>query len=243
MGAIQRVLHMVYPPQCIGCGEVMGDDGGLCGPCWRDTAFITGLVCDRCGTPLPGDASDQSRDIVCDECLKTARPWHQGRAVFLYKENGRRMVLGLKHGDRTDMAAALSTWMARTGSAFFQPGMVIAPVPLHWRRLFKRRYNQSALLAENIARLAGMAYCPDLLQRNRATPSMEGKNRDARFENVARAISAHPRHKAKLNGKHIVIVDDVLTSGATFAACTEACLSAGADHVSVLALARVNRDA
>jgi predicted amidophosphoribosyltransferase len=118
----------------------------------------------------------------------------------------------------------------------------VAPVPLHWLRLIRRRYNQAALLSAGLARAAGLEHCPDLLLRRRATPSQEGRGRDGRFANLAEALVLHPRRAARVEGRHVLLVDDVMTSGATFAAAAEACLAGGALDVSVLALARVSKD-
>ena len=98
---LQAVLQMIYPPQCISCDALVTSDFGLCGKCWRETPFIAGLVCDQCGTPLPGE--DPGHAVHCDDCLLIARPWDQGRAALLYKDNARKMVLQMKHGDRTDL--------------------------------------------------------------------------------------------------------------------------------------------
>lgn len=185
--------------------------------------------------PFPGQ--DPGHPVHCDDCLRVARPWAQGRAAILYQDNGRDLVLALKHGDRLDLAPAAARWMHRAALPMLEPGMMVAPVPLHWWRLIRRRYNQSALLSAGIARLAGLDHCPDLLQRPRRTPTQDGKSRDARFANMQGALRLHPRRSAM--GRHVLIVDDVMTSGATLAAAAEACLAGGAAKVSVVALARV----
>ena len=238
---MQAALHVIWPPQCISCGAPVTTDFGLCGPCWRQTPFVSGLVCDLCGTPLPGE--DPGHPVQCDDCLTIARPWTQGRAALLYKDNGRQMVLSLKHGDRLDLARPAAAWLARSAAPMLLPGTIVAPVPLHWRRLVMRRYNQSALLSKGLARLAGLQHCPDLLQRRRATPSQEGRSRDDRFANLSGALSLHPRHRVKVKDRPVLLVDDVMTSGATLAAAAEACLAAGATRVSVAVLARVAKDA
>lgn len=240
MKGLQAALHMIYPPQCIACDALVTTDFGLCGPCWRDTPFVSGLVCDLCGTPLPGE--DGGSPVHCDDCLMIARPWSQGRAAMLYGGKGRDLVLGLKHADRLDLARPLGAWLARAATPILRPGMLIAPVPLHWQRLFKRRYNQSAILAAEVARLAAMDHCPDLLQRKRPTGTQDGRNRDCRFANVQDAIALHPRRAKLAEGRHILLVDDVMTSGATLATCAEACLAGGASEISVLVLSRVAKD-
>ena len=237
---MQAALHLIYPPQCLSCDARVTTDFGLCGECWRATPFITGLVCHQCGTPLPGQ--DTGHLETCDDCLTIARPWSQGRAALLYKDNARHLVLALKHGDRLDLARPAATWLLKSVQPMLLPNMLVAPIPLHWLRLIKRRYNQSALLSGALAKLAHLDHCPDLLIRLRHTPSQEGRSRDARFANLANSLAIHPRRTNLAAGRHILLIDDVMTSGATFAAAAEACVAAGASGVSVLALARVAKD-
>ena len=234
---MQRALRLIYPPQCLSCGERVVEEGGLCAACWSGAGFIGGLVCDKCGVPLVG--ADDGEAAYCDDCLTIARPWRRGRAVMTYGNTARRIALQLKYGDRLDIARPAGLWMARAAQSILVPGMVVAPVPLHWLRLFRRRYNQAALLADRVARELGLGYCPDLLIRARRTESQEGRDREARFANMAAAIRAHPGRRRRLAGRHVLLVDDVFTSGATLAAAAEACLAGGAEAVSILVLARV----
>ena len=238
---LQAALHLLYPPQCLSCDALVTTDFGLCSTCWRDTPFITGLVCDLCGVPLPGE--DPGHPVHCDDCLTIARPWTRGRAALLYKDNGRKLVLALKHGDRLDLARPAAGWMARAAAPILRPDMVVAPVPLHWLRLLKRRYNQAALLSGALAKAAGLGHCPDLLIRRRNTHSQEGRDRDGRFANLAGALRVNPARGWQIAGRSVLLVDDVMTSGATLAAATEACLASGASQVSVVVLARVAKDA
>lgn len=194
-------------------------------------------VCVDCGTPLVGAAV--TGGDRCDECMVIARPWKQGRAALLYCGKGRDLILALKHGDRPDIARPAGIWMARAASDLIQPQTLVVPVPLHWRRLVRRRFNQSALLARALAREAKVACCPDLLQRTRATPPLDGRGRDERFAVLRGALTVSRRRRLVLQGRPILLVDDVMTSGATFAAATEACLAAGSGPVCVVSLARV----
>lgn len=238
---LQAALHVLYPPQCISCGELVTSDFGLCGECWRQTPFIAGLVCDRCGVPLPGD--DTQEIAACDDCMAIARPWGQGRAALLYRDNGRSLVLALKHGDRMDLARPASGWLLQAARPMIRPGMLVVPVPLHWFRLFRRKYNQAALLSKGLAALAGLDHCPDALVRRRTTGTQEGRTRDGRFANMADAFRVPQARAALVEDRDILLVDDVMTSGATLAAATEALFQTGARSVDVVALARVAKDA
>lgn len=239
--ALQMAVRLVYPPRCTLCGVAVEDAFGLCGPCWRDTPFITGLVCDLCGAPLPGEAGPEA--VHCDDCLVVARPWTQGRAVMRYDGNGRRLVLALKHGDRHDVVRPAGKWLAQSARPLLSGDALIAPIPLHWMRLLSRRFNQSALLSRALAREAGLSHIADLLVRHRRTRSLKGLDRATRHATLDGAIRVSPRHAPRLRGARVVLVDDVMTSGATFSAAAQACLAAGAADVCILALARAVRDA
>lgn len=238
---MQTLLHAVFPPECLGCGALVESDFSICGACWSDTPFIFDASCDLCGVGLNGQAAGDER-LLCEPCHAAGRPWEAGRAVFHYAGAGRKLVLGLKHGDRAEVARAAGPWMARAGADLWHDDPLLVPIPLHWRRLAKRRFNQSALLAASVARATGLCAVGNALIRPRATGSQDGRNHDERFANVADAIRAHPRHGKALNGRAVVLVDDVFTSGATFAAAAEACRAAGASPIRVIALARVARD-
>ena len=235
----QMLMHAVFPPECLSCRARVASDDGLCGPCWRDTAFIIGAVCDGCGVPLHGDV--QSGDL-CDACLHIARPWSHGRAVMLYRDRGRALVLALKHGDRHDIVRPAGKWLAQVAGPIMPRDAVVIPVPLHWTRMVRRRYNQSALIAKAMARELSAPFCADALVRTRATASLDGKTREERFQEVRGAIRIHPNRGHIIARRSVVLVDDVMTSGATLAACTEACLASQASEVCVVTLARVAKD-
>ncbi len=238
---LQTALNLIYPPQCLMCDALVGEPFQLCGTCWRTTPFISGLVCDTCGAPLMGE--DAGHAETCDDCLTIARPWQRGRAALLYRDGARRLVLALKHGDRQDLVHPATRWMAQAARPILDPDMLIVPIPAHWLRLLRRRYNQAALLANRLGQTLSLQVAPDALIRTRATKVQDGMTRDDRFRNISGAFTQHPKRGALLRGRSVLLVDDVMTSGATFAAATEACHAAGAARVSVLALARVAKDA
>ena len=235
---MQSALRLLYPPQCLNCRALVESDHALCAACWRDTPFIGGLVCDACGIPVAG--SPDTEGALCDDCLRLPRPWQQGRAAMLYGGTARRLILGLKHGDRLELAGACGRWLASAARPILTPGMLVAPVPLHWSRLLKRRYNQAAVLAQALARAEGLEHCPDLLIRRRRTAG-QGGNLTLRHTNLEDALALHPRRGARAAGRRVLLVDDVMTSGATLSAAADACLAGGATRVDVAVLARVTR--
>ncbi len=238
---LQSVIRAIYPAQCVACDAPTEAEFGLCGSCWRETKFIGGLICDTCGTPLPGE--DRGEVIQCDDCMTIARPWYRGRAALIYTGIGRRLVLSLKHGDRTDLARPAAMWMTRVVRPLLKENTVLVPVPLHWIRLARRRYNQAALLVHALGKAVDRPVCADALLRPKKTKALEGHNRDARFAVLADAIMPNPNRTAQIAGKSVLLVDDVMTSGATLAACAEAATAAGAADVSIVTLARVVKDA
>ncbi len=239
---LQSLIQSIYPPQCVLCDARTTVDFALCGPCWAETPFVDGGCCNRCGAPLAGFDPDEA-DVLCDDCISIARPWTKGRAALVYSGKARHLVLSLKHGDRTYLARAAGPWIARAGKEILLPNSLVVPIPLHRFRLLKRKYNQAAELAEWVSRSAQVDVLADGLIRPNRTAPLENYNRDQRFEAMQGAIIVNPKRVDMLKGRQIVLVDDVMTSGATFSAATEACYSAGADDVCVLALARVVKDA
>jgi predicted amidophosphoribosyltransferase len=228
------LIDAVYPPRCLACTTATERAHGLCPACWADTHFIAGPVCGRCGVPLIGaEGAD-----ACETCTRHPPAWDRGAAALVYAGAGRRMVLGLKHGDRLDLVRPLAGWMAAAGRGLIADAEIVAPVPLHWTRLVRRRYNQSAELGRALARAAGRRFVPDLLTRRRATAPQDG-GREARAANQAGAFALARRHAGAVAGRRVLLVDDVLTSGATLSGCAEVLKAGGAAGVDVLALARV----
>ncbi len=235
---LQSLVAVLYPAECVLCRVPVGTDFGLCPACLLETPFMAGPVCPTCGVPaLQGDTPADG--LVCDDCIALARPWGRARAVFQYAGNARRLVLALKHGDRLDLVRACAPWMAQTARPLVQPDSVIVPVPLHPWRQFRRRYNQAAELARALARQIDRPYAPQALVRHRQTPSLDHRSRADRMAILQGAIRAHPD---ALTGRHVLLVDDVMTSGATLAACADAALGAGARGVDCVVLARVLKD-
>lgn len=235
-GLRRTLLDSILPPRCLACTEATETPQGLCAACWRDTAFVAGTACVKCGLPMPGDSGLED---ICESCLRHPPAWDEGAAAMLYSGAGRRMVLQLKHGDRLDMVPRLAAWMAAAGAGPLGRADMIAPVPLHWRRLIRRRYNQSAELARRLGKQADRPIVTDLLVRQRMTVPQDGMHRAARAANQQGAFIVNPRHAGRITGKAIMLVDDVLTSGATLSSCADTLRMAGAARIDVLVLARV----
>ena len=233
--AVAAMVRVVYPARCMVCDTYTDAPHGLCPDCWADTHFISGSTCVTCSAPLVGEVVGAQ----CDTCLAFPPPWARGIAVLEYDGGGRKMVLALKRHDRLDLAPALAKWMQRAAEPIRAEVDLIAPVPLHASRFLRRKFNQSAELARPLAVAMGRKYVPDLLTRVRKTESQMGKDRAERLENLQAAITPTPRHRSAIAGKKVLLVDDVLTTGATLGACTEACFAAGAANVNILVLARV----
>ena len=232
-------LDFALPPRCLTCEATVEAPGRLCTTCFRATGFVTEPCCDQCGTPFR-HAGQGGLAGQCRQCIDNPPPWSRGRAALRYDDQSRRIILPLKHGDRVDVAPALGRHMARAGAALLQSADLLVPVPLHRRRLLTRRYNQSALLAYTIGRIAGRPVVPDALRRVRQTAPLGEKSRQERADAVAGAFVVRPSRKAAIAGRRVVLIDDVLTTGATAGACTRALLAAGAARVDLLVGARAS---
>jgi ComF family protein len=227
------VLDALLPPQCLACEAAVGEPGSLCADCFSRFSFITRPHCHVCC--LPFETAVIEDDATCGACLKDRPTFRRAWAVFAYRDSGRELVLKLKHADRTDAAAHLAGWLKRAGEDILAEADCLVPVPLHWRRLWLRTYNQSALLANALGRLAEKPVIADGLKRTRPTPCQGGLDRAQRRRNVMGAFKAAMRFE----NKSVVLIDDVMTTTATADACARALLRAGARQVDVLVLARV----
>jgi ComF family protein len=237
--AARAALDLVYPPLCMSCRAQVREPGALCAACWQAVHFLDGPMCACCGLPFEFDPGPGT---LCAACHADPPAFDAARAVMRYDEASRGPILALKHGDRLDLAPAFARWLDRGGRALLDEADLILPVPLHRARLWSRRYNQAAELARGLGRLSGKPTQLFALQRARATPSQGAMpSATARRRNMRGAFRVDPRHKSAIAGRNILLVDDVLTTGATVEACARALKRAGAAKVLVLALARVVR--
>lgn len=233
----RRGLDAVMPPRCLMCGVVAADPGALCATCFDDVTFITPPFCARCGIPFVDRFADEGATAICGACAKRSPSFDKARAVCVYDERSRSLITRLKYADRTDFTPALGRWMVRAGAELLAKADLVVPVPLHRWRLLTRTYNQSALLARWVSRLSDVPANYNALRRTKSTPSQGGLTASARRQNVARAFSVTA--PSAITGKRIVLIDDVLTTGATLNACANALIHAGAAGVDALVVARV----
>jgi len=234
------ILDIVFPAQCAGCNDAVDTPGSLCALCWPKMTFISPPFCARCGHPFDYEVSSE---MLCGNCLAAPPPFNRSRSVLKYDDNSRDMILAFKHADRTDKTPVFAKWMARSARDILKDDPIIIPVPLHPKRLIKRRYNQSALLAKAIGKMSRTRVIPDLLVRTRQTNSQGGKSIKGRYRNVQGAFSIHPRWESRIVGEHILLIDDVFTTGATVSACSDCLLRHGARQIDILTLCRVVRPA
>ena len=232
-----RVADLVFPPGCLACRKATATINALCPTCWRAVRFIERPFCERLGTPFPADLGE---GLLSPEAIANPPVFARARAVAHFDDGpARQLVHRLKYGDRLELAAAMGAWMARAGDDLLTEADVLVPVPLHRTRLTARLYNQSALLARAVSERCGVRVCIDGLMRARATPPQVGLSRTQRALNMQGAFVVPDDGRIEIDGRAVVLVDDVLTSGATVNAASRALLRAGASRVDVLVFARV----
>jgi len=236
-GIPRGALSLIYPPTCSGCGAATADPGALCPSCWSGLRLIEEPVCQRYGTPFAVDLG--LGPLLSPRAIAEPPVFGRCRAVALYDSVARRLVHRLKYEDRLDLATVMARMMSASGRSLIAEAECLVPVPLHRARLWRRRFNQAALLARTIAADAGRPYAPAALERARATRSQVGLSRAARAENLSGAFRV-PFAKAHwIRGRRVLLVDDVTTTGATGNAAARALLRGGAASVDLLTFALV----
>jgi len=232
------LLDSMLPPRCLACGEIVEQPHTLCPVCWPQLTFLAEPLCCICGQPF---AAVAYAGTTCAACAYPERAVARVRAALAYDDGSRGLILAFKHADRTDAATAFARWMQRAGASLLADADLLVPVPLHWTRLSPRRYNQAALLALAIGRLAERPVAPDLLHRRKRTTPLGDLGPAERAATVRAAFKVGPRARSRIAGSRVLLVDDVFTTGATTESCALTLLRAGAASVDVLALARVVR--
>jgi ComF family protein len=232
---LRATLDVALPPLCAAC-RVPVDGKGLCPACWSRLSFITRPYCERLGTPF---AFDPGPGVLSMEAIASPPAYNRARAAVRFDEISRALVHALKYGDRLDLAPMMGRWLSRAGRELLAEADALVPVPLHWRRLWARRFNQSAMLAAAVSAETGVPVIDAALKRVKATVQQVGMSRAERAANVQGAFRVPSEGKAAVVGKRLILVDDVLTSGATVEGCARSLLRAGAANVDVLVFARV----
>lgn len=228
--------RLMFPPVCAGCRRLVAAPGTLCGQCWAKLRFIERPWCEVLGTPF---GHEMGEGILSADAIANPPPFARARAAVVYSGVARQMVLGLKFRDRTELAPWMARWMMRAGSELLDDADVIVPVPLHRRRFFWRRFNQSAELARAVAAQSGRRFAPEAVIRARATRQQVGLGAREREDNVRGAFRVPPQAEILVRGRRVLLVDDVYTTGTTVSAVTRALKRGGAREVDVLTFARV----
>jgi ComF family protein len=228
-------IDLLWPPVCPACDTSVQDAARLCVDCWEAMTFIGPPQCVCCGLPLP-DAFDD--ETMCGECMRARPPFDQARSACVYDEASRAMILPFKHADRTDLLPAIMNLLQRPVGPLLVQADLVAPVPLHWTRLFSRRYNQAALISNRLGKQGKIPSVPDLVVRKKRTPSQGGKSKRGRQRNVKGAFRVPQRFRPAIRDKRVLLVDDVMTTGATVSEVSRVLLRAGAGNVDVITFAR-----
>ena len=234
-GVFRAALDLALPQLCPACRETVAGRG-LCASCWSKLSFITRPYCERLGSPF---VYDPGPGILSMEAIADPPSYNRARAAVRFDEISRALVHSLKYGDRLDLAPMMGGWIAKAGAELLAEADALVPVPLHWRRLWARRFNQSAMLAATISAESGVPIAAGALKRVKATVQQVGLSRAERGDNIQGAFSVPEGGKVAVAGRRLILIDDVLTSGATVEGCARALIRAGAANVDVLVFARV----
>lgn len=236
---LNAAIDLLLPPRCIATGDIVDAPGMISPAYWTKLTFIEAPFCTTCGTPFTFEAPIGT---ICASCIELEPVFDQARSAVLYNDASRKLVIDFKYGDKMHFVQTFVPWMMRAGAEMLEQSDIIVPVPLHARRLWRRRFNQSAVLAQHLAKRAGKACLPDGLIRLRHTVPQKGLSRSHRTDNVKNAFAVNGRYLSMIKGGNALLIDDVFTSGATLNECAKTLKKHGAAKVSVLTIARVTRE-
>lgn len=234
---LEKILNWFIPPHCIACGEMALAEHHLCARCWKSLTFINAPYCKVCGHP---HAIQTCNEEHCDFCNEEKIFYESARSALIYNEEAKKLILRLKYSDDTNLIPTFAKWLCKAGEDLFKDADYLVPVPLHWTRILQRRYNQAALLVMGMNKISPSLpnYAPQFLRRKQQTQSQGQKSKKERIENVQDAFYSPARHKQNLQNKTVIIVDDVMASGATLNECAKILMNTGCKSVRVLTLAR-----
>lgn len=234
-------LNLILPPRCPISGDIVDSVGAISPRAWRDLTFISDPKCKCCCIPFAVDVAtgiENIPDYLCADCMANPKPFDRTISLLQYDDASKKLVLAFKHGDALHLHTSITPLLANAGQEILSPDSILVPVPLHWRRLVKRRYNQSAVLCASLSKHLGLTYYPDALTRTRHTPPQGHRSARERHKNVAGAFDIKPSTAQQISGKTIILVDDVYTTGATLEECAKVLKAAGAKAVNILTVAR-----
>lgn len=236
MPFLKKLVHFILPNRCLLCGKVINTEGSICADCFEKITFITKPYCKHCGQPFVSDVKDEN--MLCVDCLNHKSPFRLCRAAIVYDEFSKKLLLDFKFADHVENRKIFAKWLYLAGKDIFSAKAdIIIPVPLHYTRLFKRKYNQSAILTREVSSLTGIPAEYGVLKKIRRTRPQARCNGIERKKNVKNAFTVS--HADKIKGKRIILVDDIYTTGATMKECAKVLLKAGAKSVDALTVAKV----
>lgn len=234
---LNKVLGFLFPPLCLSCSKHVGEWGQFCNTCWGNLVFIQPPFCKQCGTPFDFEIED---NILCGKCIQTKPHYDCVRSIFLYNDISKKIILNLKYHDSTHLALYMAKYMEKNVHDLFLNADIIAPVPLHWRRLLKRKFNQSSLILQHLDIPSGKK-CHDLLYRKKNTPIQGNMNEKNRIENVKSAFRVDDKYSKTIKGKIVLLIDDVFTTGATINECAKTLKKKGAGEVWCVSFAKTKQ--
>jgi ComF family protein len=232
----KNIIDIIFPPKCLICEEMIHDMGGLCSECWVKIDFTSEPACSICNYPFPYEATLGS---ICGYCVKKRPIYDRAYSVFRYNEHSKILLHRFKYGDKTFLAPYFAQWILRSAGKSLESADFLVPVPLYYKKLYSRLYNQSALLAMHLSKYTNIKFLPLVLQKTKDTSSQTGLEREKRLKNVINSFSVDNNYLDLIKGKNIVLIDDVMTTGATINECSKILLSKGkAAKITVITLAR-----
>ncbi len=238
VGALfSKIIDLILPPVCFLCRDVVFKENSVCEKCWPQISFITVPFCEGCSYPF--SFGEQGDHLKCGSCLESPMTFTRTRAVFKYDHFSKNLILPFKHNKAIHFAPLLAQWMERAGKDILQDADLLVPVPLHWSRLLKRGFNQAVVLSRHLTKVSHIPTNVHVLKRMKRTASQGHLTVAEREENVRNSFQVKADGKRVIQGKTVILIDDVLTTGATVNACAKSLLKNGAKEVRVLVAARV----